>query len=111
MREKSVEDRQQELANLLRAAGHAHHQAFIAVNGDDPEWPEWYARYLAAPLAHILGTPLRTAQLAATLRDLDDEMRRVAPSAEWTLYYAVRLLEIAGRWKAGVAPISGQPSQ
>jgi hypothetical protein len=30
--------------------------------------------------------------LAAALRGLDEEMRRVAPSADWTLYYADSLL-------------------
>jgi hypothetical protein len=76
------------LAQLFRSAGQAHHRAFAAVDRDDPEWPAWYAQYLAAPLGQLLSTPVETLQLAATLRGLDDEMRRVAPSADWTLYYA-----------------------
>ena len=87
-----MNDKRQALAHLFRSAGQAHHQAFAAVNGDDPEWPEWYAQYLAGPLSQLLGTQIESAQLAATLRDLDAEMRRVAPSADWPLYYTDRFL-------------------
>lgn len=80
--------RRDALAQLFRSAGQAHHRAFAAVNGDDPAWPEWYGQYLSGPLSQLLGTPLGRDQLAAELRDLDTEMRRVAPSADWTLYYA-----------------------
>jgi hypothetical protein len=83
-----MDNQRQALAQLFRSAGRAHHRAFAAVNGDDPEWPEWYAEYLAAPLAQLLGTSVETPQLAASLRGLDAEMRRVARSADWTLYYA-----------------------
>jgi hypothetical protein len=83
-----MNDKRDALAQLFRSAGQAHHRAFAAVDGDDPEWPTWYAQYLAAPLAQLLGTPVETPQLGATLRDLDDAMRRAAPSIDWTLYYA-----------------------
>ena len=32
-----------ELAALFRETGAAHHQAFAAKGGDDPDWPAWYA--------------------------------------------------------------------
>ena len=34
------------IAELFRAAGQAHERAFAATNGEDPEWPVWYARHL-----------------------------------------------------------------
>lgn len=34
------------LASLLRETGQAHHQAYIDTDGDDPEWPRWYAGLL-----------------------------------------------------------------
>ena len=30
------------LEELLAETGPAHHQAFIATNGEDPNWAEWY---------------------------------------------------------------------
>lgn len=76
------------LAQLFRTAGQAHHKAFAATNGDDPEWAEWYARYLAVPISELLGTTLSPEALGAALRNIDRQMRSVAPSAEWTVYYA-----------------------
>ncbi len=87
-----MNDKRDALAQLFRSAGQVHHRAFAAVKVDDPGWSEWYAQYLADPLSQLLGTPVEIAQLAAVLRDLDIEMRRVAPSADWTLYYADRFL-------------------
>ena len=40
------------------AAGRAHHQAFIETDGEDPEWPLWYASYLQAPLSSKLNHEL-----------------------------------------------------
>ena len=36
----------QQLEELLRETGEAHHQAYIETDGADPEWPLWYADYL-----------------------------------------------------------------
>ena len=33
------------IAKLLRETGHAHHEAFAATDGADPDWPIWYAEY------------------------------------------------------------------
>ena len=43
-------------------------------------------------LSSLLGTPVDTGYLAATLRNLDQEMRRRTPTTDWTLYYAGRFL-------------------
>jgi hypothetical protein len=76
------------LADIFQAAGKAHHQAFAATNGDDPEWPEWYARHLAGVLSELLGAELRPDALATDFKSVDEEMRAPDPAAEWTLYYA-----------------------
>jgi NAD(P)H-hydrate epimerase len=76
------------LAQLFRATGQAHHQAFAATNGDDAEWPEWYARHLALPLSRVLGRALPHDALATALRDVDVDMRAKAPAADWPQYYA-----------------------
>jgi hypothetical protein len=76
------------LSQLFRAAGQAHHHAFAATDGDDPEWPEWYAGYLLLPLSELLGVSLGREAIAADLRSVDREMRSEAPTAEWSRYYA-----------------------
>jgi hypothetical protein len=35
-----------ELANLLNETAEAHPKAFAATNGEDAEWPIWYADYI-----------------------------------------------------------------
>jgi hypothetical protein len=80
--------KQQTLAEIFRGAGRAHHRAFAATNGDDPDWAEWYAQDLAPTLSAVLGTELRLDILSADFRTVDVEMRARAPSASWTLYYA-----------------------
>jgi hypothetical protein len=76
------------LAELFGAAGSAHHHAFAATNGDDPDWPVWYADYLAPRLSALLGRPLQSRMLAADLRTVDAEHRAQAPKADWTEFYA-----------------------
>jgi len=76
------------LARLFRAAGAAHHQAFAATNGDDPEWPAWYAGYLATPMRELLGDAPALDALAGQLRALDAEYRARTPQLPWPEYYA-----------------------
>lgn len=76
------------VAHLFRSTAQAHHRAFAATNGDDPDWPAWYARELAAPLSVLLGVTLEPADLATALRQLDQDMQRELPGSDWTLYYA-----------------------
>lgn len=75
------------LARLFREAGTAHHAAFAAANGDDPEWPDWYAAYLAGPIADLLGHPLDPAALASDLRAVD-AAHRAGGREGWPEYYA-----------------------
>ena len=43
-----------QIVDLLADTGAAHHEAFVASNGEDPEWPIWYAERLQAPLGKLL---------------------------------------------------------
>jgi hypothetical protein len=81
-----------ELIGLLRQAGSAHHRAFAAVNGEDPEWPRWYAEYLSEPLGRLLGVEFAPDTLTTELAALDTEHRSQAPDADWSGYYADRFL-------------------
>jgi hypothetical protein len=81
-----------EVAALLREAAAAHHRAFAASNGDDPDWPEWYADHLSRPLARVLGQSLATPVLAAELRALDASHRTAPGRTDWPEYYAAHLV-------------------
>lgn len=51
------------LAELLEEAGRAHHEAFIASNGADPEWPMWYAEYLQPRIVEMGEAELTRSEL------------------------------------------------
>jgi hypothetical protein len=42
------------LIDLINRSGPAHHQAFLEVDGWDPEWPIWYAEYFWEPIREFL---------------------------------------------------------
>ena len=62
-----------ELAALLGETKDAHHQAFLEVNGADPEWPVWYADRLHEPLSKLLGSELTRSQIVYELIRLSQE--------------------------------------
>ncbi len=86
-------DLSSQVTQLLMDAGKAHHQAFLAVDGDDPEWPLWYANYAQAKLNQLLGTSLTQAQIVYELVRLEKEMATVDTTDHWTHYYAAALVE------------------
>ncbi|RIK38312.1 MAG: hypothetical protein DCC57_21015 [Chloroflexi bacterium] len=77
-----------ELAELLREAGRVHHQAFAEVDGEDPEWPLWYAGYLLERFRALLGPGLTRSRLVCWLVLAADDHARQAPDTEWAAYYA-----------------------
>ncbi len=84
------------LEELLAETGPAHHQAFIATNGEDPNWAEWYAEYLRMRLNTMLDTGLSVSELAALLTEAEAERSKHSPDAEWPRFYAEYLLERFG---------------
>lgn len=85
-----------ELTKLFEMTGKAHHDAFIATGGEDPEWPIWYARYLEERLAPYLAAPLTRSRLVFCLVGADNEHRATDPDAPWPEFYAKRILECFG---------------
>jgi glutaredoxin len=84
------------LAALFRQTGEAHHEAFAETDGEDPEWPIWYAQYLQDRLMPFLAAPLTRSRLVFCLVETDDEHRATDPDAPWPGYYARRVLECLG---------------
>ena len=83
------------LAQLFREAAMAHHEAYSATDGDDPDWPLWYAEYLSDKLTPYLGTPMSQEALADELVRLDQEVKSGAHGEDWALHYAQSLLNKA----------------
>lgn len=79
------------LARRFREAGRAHHQAYLATDGDDPEWPLWYAEHLHAALQQDLGVRFTRSELVYLLVLADKTHREEAPETDWPAFYA-RLL-------------------
>lgn len=79
---------QQQLAALFSETKSAHQNAFAATKGGDPDWPAWYAEYLAPRLQKLLGRRFDLETLAAELRALDAEHGRLAPQEPWPEFYA-----------------------
>ncbi len=81
------------LTRLFTQAGKAHHQAFAETNGEDPEWPIWYARYLHDDLQELVGRDFDISRLVYCLIQADDEHRATASEEDWPAFYARHFLE------------------
>lgn len=82
-----------QLTALFRESGPAHHQAYIETNGDDPEWPLWYANYLHERLNNLLDTKLTKSELVYWLISVEKDRQKNTPQAYWPDYYAHFFLE------------------
>jgi glutaredoxin len=81
------------LTSLLRQTAAAHHEAFAASDGEDPDWPIWYATHLRKPLEANLNIELTASQLVYCLMNADFEHQARAPDSDWAEFYASELLE------------------
>ena len=87
-----MEDKISTVVALLRESGPAHHQAYIETDGDDPDWPIWYAGYLLDRLNAMLGTTLTKTQLIVLLVELDQQYRSEERNSDWPSYYAEEMM-------------------
>lgn len=78
----------QRLAELLVQAGQKHHEAFRATDGDDPEWPLWYAGYLKDRITEILGTTPTRSRLVQCLLNAEEEHISSGDGRPWSEFYA-----------------------
>ncbi|MGF1465962.1 MAG: glutathione S-transferase N-terminal domain-containing protein [Sandaracinaceae bacterium] len=81
------------IAALLRETAEAHHQAFAATDGQDPDWAIWYAEHLGGRIDEVLGVERGRTDLVRFLAQADEEHRARAPEAAWTAFYADLLVE------------------
>lgn len=84
---------QTELTELFRNTGQAHHAAFFESDGEDPEWPLWYADHLREPLGEALDTDFYKSQLIYCLMNADFEHAARARGTDWADFYAREFIE------------------
>jgi len=87
------------LAELLGRTAEAHHRAFAATDGADPDWPSWYATYLLQNgLEHLVEVDtLSVPGLTRLLTEADRRHRAESDGTSWELFYAKLLLARAHR--------------
>jgi hypothetical protein len=83
-----MEQRIQQLTDLLSEVGEAHHQAYIETDGYDLDWPIWYADYLLDRLLPLLEATMSKSELVYLLVHLSRLQPADAPGASWPRYYA-----------------------
>jgi glutaredoxin len=86
-----------QLTALFKETEEAHHAAFVKTDGNDPDWPLWYADYLRDRLLPFLAAPITRSRLVSCLVATDDEHSATNPQAPWSEYYARRVIECLGQ--------------
>lgn len=81
------------IVDLLLETGRAHHAAFKATDGADPDWPIWYAENLQADLSVVLQTPFTRSELVYCLMDADFERSTRAADNDWSEFSADHFVE------------------
>ena len=81
------------ISDLLRETGRAHHQAFAATDGEDPDWPIWYADYARDRFANQFGLVFTRSQLVYCLMKADIEHQARAPDSDWAEFYAREMVD------------------
>jgi glutaredoxin len=84
---------QAKLGQLFRECVQAHEAVFPAANGEDPDWPAWYANCLQKPLEQALDTEFSLSHLIYCLMNADFEHTARAPETDLADYFAARFIE------------------
>ncbi len=77
-----------QLAQLFMQTGKDHHLAFIETDGEDPDWPQWYAEYLEHRLPELLESFELSRPLIAQALIEVDQFHRESSNGEWPQAYA-----------------------
>ena len=81
------------LGLLLKETASAHRAAFAATDGDDPDWPIWYADHLLEPMQKLLNVEFHKSQLIYCLMTADFDYQARELECNWTEFYASEFIE------------------
>ena len=79
-----------QLTEVFTETERVHLEAFAATEGNDPEWPIWYADYLQKPISDILQTRFLKSSLIYCLMDADFEYKARELDVQTTLTSTVK---------------------
>ena len=82
------------IADLLEKTEEAHHQAYSATGGEDPEWAEWYSAHMVDELRDVSGLDLEERDLTQILKTLEERHKNEAPHIPWVTFYAAVIAAI-----------------
>ena len=80
------------LVELFTASGPAQHKAYAHTNGEDPEWPIWYADHLKENLERVMAKSFTRSELIYFLVLADRQHRSTAKEQPWPQFYADLML-------------------
>lgn len=83
----------EKLVDLFRETGSAHHVAFAATGGEDPDWPLWYADHMHAPLRDLLKIPFTKSEVVYCLMRAESEHTVRSPGEDQAKYFADHFME------------------
>src|SRR5438309_291278 len=77
-----MNDKMQQIRELLHEAAETHHIVYKIVDGDDPDWASWYSEWLLtlSDLPIILGIKPVRSELTYLLVTLDKEYTKEKPA-------------------------------
>jgi hypothetical protein len=80
------------LADFLKQTGDAHHVAFAASDGTDPDWATWYADHLRTLVGDGLATAMSHGRLVELLETAQTEWDESDKAQPWPEFYAQLIL-------------------
>jgi hypothetical protein len=78
----------QKLKELLLETAKEHHQAFIETDGEDTEWPLWYAGYLKEKIAGLVEKKISKSELIYLIVSAEKEKEKSKSKTGWEEFYA-----------------------
>lgn len=91
-----MDNKEQKISKLLLETGQAHHSAFFEVDGEDPEWPIWYADFTYEQMTEFLQNNFTKSEFIYALVHLSKVQPQEAPNTPWSDYYASFLVDNYG---------------
>lgn len=82
-----------DIAELLTQTAEAHHKAFEATDGVDPDWPVWYAEFAKDAFAEKFGIKFSESRLIYCLMNAATEHQARSPESDWAIFYADEIVE------------------
>ena len=78
----------EDLTTAFQQVADAHHEAYAAVDGADPDWAIWYAAHLKPRFDELLSAELPESEIVSLLLALAQEHQARGHGDPWPRFYA-----------------------